>query len=159
MKVHLVKSKEVDTEKFTAVVELLRAVAGPMEFCCNENDIIHFEEDELFSNVISKKERFEKQERHVYVLAQMREESRKMNFPMERKEVSWDTIFSKCRQYRKKNKIQHDEFVVLLTDIANHKNWFACLDEENPYNGFIHTYDWDYFLDCNDWEVFHQLGV
>lgn len=149
MKVHLVKSKEVNAEKYTGIVDLLKAVAGPIEFCFNSEEVIDFDEDELFTNIIRRKDKFEKQERHVYNMLAPNE-SRIVEFPLERKEVSWDTLFSKCRQYRKKNKIDKQDFVILLTDIANHKNWFACLDEENPYNGFIHTDDWDYFMDCNE---------
>ena len=39
--------------------------------------------------------------------------------------------------------------MLLLTDIANEKNWFSMLDNRNPLNGFIHTADWNYYLHSN----------
>ncbi len=145
MKVHLIKSKEVDAEKFTDVVNLLQSVSGPIDFLFQPDAVINFEQDEMFVSFIEGRDRFEKQERHVYFSEVC---SSKMEFPLERNEVSWDTLFSKCSKYRKQHRIANDEFVILLTDVANNKNWFACLDEANPYNGFIHTDDWDYFMEC-----------
>ena len=34
--------------------------------------------------------------------------------------------------------------------MSNDKNWFASLDEKMPFNGFIHTSDWNHFIKCND---------
>jgi hypothetical protein len=71
------------------------------------------------------------------------------SFPLERETVTWDALFKKCKQYRKNNNLPDNEFVLLLTDIANKQNWFAALDESMPYNGFIHTDDWDYYIKCS----------
>ena len=71
------------------------------------------------------------------------------NFPLERETVSWDALFNKADQYRRHKNIANDEFVFLITDIANDKNWFAALDEKMPYNGFIHSDDWEYYIKCS----------
>jgi len=34
--------------------------------------------------------------------------------------------------------------------MSNDKNWFASLDEKMPFNGFIHTSDWNHFIKCDD---------
>jgi hypothetical protein len=70
-------------------------------------------------------------------------------FPLKRQTITWDALFKKANQYRKSNKLPDNEFVLLLTDIANKQNWFAALDESMPYNGFIHTADWDYYIKCS----------
>jgi hypothetical protein len=63
--------------------------------------------------------------------------------------VTWDTLFEKCNNYRKSKNIESNEFIILLTEINNFNNWFASLDENFPYNGFIHTRDWNYYINCN----------
>jgi hypothetical protein len=62
----------------------------------------------------------------------------------------WTTIFDKCNSYRLNNNIPSNEFVILLTEVSNTNNWFASLDEKMPFNGFIHTADWNHFIKCQD---------
>jgi hypothetical protein len=144
MKVHLIKSREVDPELFTKVVDLLGAVPGPLRFHYSKTHIVDFGQDEVFSKRIPTRRSFEQLEDMManYSLSAPRE------FPMERQTVTWDTLFSKTDKYRVSHKIPGNEFVILLTDIPNKSNWFACLDEKMPFNGFVHTADWDYFIDC-----------
>ena len=59
--------------------------------------------------------------------------------------VSWDTIFSRCSEYRRKYDIGTNEFVVLLTDYSNDKNWFAAGDPRGERNLFVQTRYWDYY--------------
>lgn len=142
MKVHLLKSAEVDTTLFTKVVDFLQSIPGAIQFYYDLNWVVNFEEDEYFFKRFETKEDFENQilmSDHVKIC-----ESR--IFPMERETTKWENLFKKCETYRKKNKIANDEFVLLLTDKPNKQNWFAALDEKMPYNGFIHTDDWDYYI-------------
>jgi hypothetical protein len=44
--------------------------------------------------------------------------------------------------------LQKEDFVILLTEVANEKNWFSALDPDNLYNGFVHTDDWEHYIDC-----------
>ena len=37
----------------------------------------------------------------------------------------------------------------LCNTMNNNNNWFSCLDGSNPYNGFIHTKDWEYYINSN----------
>ena len=148
MRIHLVKSAEVSVELFTKIIDLLQANPGPLSFTCNLDSVSNIYLDEKILNNMKTKEEFEKQLATENNLSD-RLVSRKISFPFEREEVSWDTLFAKCNKYRRKNNIKEDEFVIMLTDIANNKNWFACLDESNPFNGFIHTADWQYFISCS----------
>jgi hypothetical protein len=44
--------------------------------------------------------------------------------------------------------LQEEDFVILLTEVANEKNWFAALDPDNLYNSFVHADDWEHYIDC-----------
>ena len=101
MKVHLVKSEEVDKELFTRVVDFLQALAGPIEFCYNNNAVINFNEDDLYNAIIQKEENFNImrfQESALY--------SNSREFPLERNESTWKNIFNKCNKYRRQNDIK-----------------------------------------------------
>jgi hypothetical protein len=148
MKVHLVKSKELNSNLFTKVVDLLQAITGQIEFCCNKESVVDIDQEDLFIDIVPNQKKFEKQDRHAYFNMMTNADSLEREFPLERQVVSWDTLFKNCNAYRNLHKIDNDSFVILLTDIANNKNWFACLDENNPFNGFVHTADWDHFIDC-----------
>jgi len=64
--------------------------------------------------------------------------------------TNWQTIFDKCNEYRINFNVDENSFVILLTEMNNINNWFSCLDEEMPFNGFIHTKDWKFYLKCKD---------
>jgi hypothetical protein len=159
MKVHLIKDGEVVTETFTEVIDILQAISGPIEFTCDSHNVINFEEDELLEKRVSNVKAFEKSHSVTlnYSTKSMNiiesKETRplkKFEFPFSRKTTNWSTIFDKCNVYRKKNDIPDNEFVILLTEVSNSKNWFASLDEQMPFNGFIHTADWNHFIKCLD---------
>jgi hypothetical protein len=146
MKIHLLKSSEVDPGLFTRVVDLLQSVPGPIQFGFEEDAVIDFDRDELFVKHIPDAEDFET----AHSMASYKlEEVSELRFPIERHTASWETLFKKCDRYRKQKKIPANEFVLLLTDKPNDANWFASLDPKMPYNGFVHTGDWDYYIDCS----------
>jgi len=143
MQIHLLKSKEVDAELFTKVIDFLQSIPGPIKFHCEKNAMSSFEEDEVYINHVPDKEDFEK----AYSLRSESFLSRE--FPFDRDMVNWDVLFKKSDNYRKKKGIPNNEMVILLTDVANKQNWFAALDENKPFNGFIHTDDWYYYIQCS----------
>lgn len=149
MKVHLIKSAEVNTTLFSKVVDFLQSVPGSIEFQFNNNAIINFDEDEFFVKRIENKKEFERKIMVKHSMIPPSLSRRNIEFPLERPTIKWENLFQKCANYRKENKIGNDDFVLLLTDKPNKHNWFAALDENMPYNGFIHTADWDYFIDCS----------
>lgn len=159
MKVHLIKDGDVSTETFSEVIDLLQAISGPFEFTYDSRNIINFEEDELSEKKVSNVKAFEKSIRadinysRKTQIAMNEKESRPLKsftFPFLRKTTNWSTIFDKCNSYRRANNIPNHEFVILLTEISNSNNWFASLDEKMPFNGFIHTADWNHFIKCLD---------
>ena len=149
MRIHLVKSAEVNTELFTAIVDLVQSFSGPITFLYNTSDIINFEEDEIINNTIRNRENFEKMIPMVSRKVLLEFNSADIVFPHKRNEVTWEAIFKKCNRYRKENNLSKEDFVFLLTEVANDKNWFACLDKNMPNNGFIHTGDWEYYINCS----------
>jgi hypothetical protein len=146
MKVHLVRSKEVSLKLVGDVIDILRSVHGPISFCTNVENAINFLEDETEKKIVQEEDfnrkKFYSSEVDYLCL-------NKRDFPLERDTATWNSLFTKSEKYRIKNNIPANEFVFLLTDVANDKNWFSMLDERNPFNGFIHTDDWDYYLDAN----------
>lgn len=145
MKVHLLKSEEVDTTLFSKVVDFLQSVPGPINFLYQEGAVTSLDEEDRFIYTIRDSEHFEGKSPSPMESFSLRNKI----FPFERETISWQGLFKKADQYRRLNGIPDDEFVLLLTDIANKQNWFAALDEQMPYNGFVHTADWNYFIQCS----------
>ena len=155
MKIHLIKDGDVSNETFTEVFDLLKALDGPIQFLCDNDNLIDFSEDDYVENIILNQDKFEKGIKNdvCYSMSEIsssKKEYRKFTFPITRKASKWETLFAKCNNYRLRRGVNNDEFVILLTEISNDKNWFASLDEKMPTNGFIHTSDWNHFIKCND---------
>ena len=147
MKVNLIKDTSLSKETFTQVFDILNAISGPIKFCCDGDSLIDFNEDEYFENTIEtlKEFRIKKQ-----ILSESMMYSERLSFPLTRNTATWNTLFKKCNEYRKLLNIDSSEFVLLLTELPNDKNWFAALDEQMPFNGFIHTQDWSEYINCNE---------
>lgn len=147
MTIHLIKSAELSPELFTSVYDLLTAVDGTLQFKCDPNSIVHFQEDELYKRYFADEEVFTKKEQPP--VFHMLGSNSMMEFPTEVTTASWKTFFAKCEQYRKARLLPKEDMVLLLTDVGNKYNWFATLDQNTTNNGFIHTADWEVFLTCH----------
>jgi hypothetical protein len=162
MRVHLIKDGDVGKDTFSEVVDLLQSISGPIEFYYDSNNIVNFTEDDVIERKVLNEKIFgnsiqvqpEVQNVKYSEIRSIRTyESRPLktfSFPFSRKTTKWTTIFDKCNTYRLYNNIPNDEFVILLTEVSNTNNWFASLDEKMPFNGFIHTADWNHFIKCQD---------
>ena len=142
MKVHLIKSNKLDVELFTDVVGLLTSIPGPIQFIYDEKDTINYNQESFSSMVYESEEQFE-----ILKMMQIDTLYNKV-YPLEIDTVSWKTIFDECNKYRAKKRLQEEDFVILLTEVANEKNWFAALDPDNLYNSFVHADDWEHYIDC-----------
>jgi hypothetical protein len=162
MKVHLIKDGDVGKDTFSEVVDLLQAISGPIEFYYDSNNIVNFTEDDVIEKKVPDEKKFGQSiqayaevenAKYPAVRSIRAYESRPLrtfSFPFLRKTTKWTTIFDKCNTYRLYNNIPNNEFVILLTEVSNTNNWFASLDEKMPFNGFIHTADWNHFIKCQD---------
>ena len=155
MKIHLIKDGDVSNETFTEVFDLLNSLDGPIQFFCDNDNLVDFNEDDYLEDLILTQDKFEKGIKNdiCYSMSEISSSEKaykKFTFPLSRKASKWETLFNKCNNYRLFKQINDDEFVILLTEISNDKNWFASLDEKMPFNGFIHTGDWNHFIKCQD---------
>jgi hypothetical protein len=162
MRVHLIKDGDVGKDTFSEVVDLLQAISGPIEFYYDSNNIVKFTEDDVIEKKVPDEKKFGQSiqayaevenDKYPLVRSIRAYESRPLrsfSFPFLRKTTKWTTIFDKCNTYRLYNNIPDNEFVILLTEVSNTNNWFASLDEKMPFNGFIHTADWNHFIKCQD---------
>jgi hypothetical protein len=162
MKVHLIKDGDVGKNTFSEVVDLLQAISGHIEFYYDSNNIVNFTEDDVIKKKVPDEKKFGQSiqtyaevenSKYPAVRSIRPYESRPLrtfSFPFLRKTTKWTTIFDKCNNYRLNNNIPNNEFVILLTEVSNTNNWFASLDEKMPFNGFIHTADWNHFIKCQD---------
>ena len=154
MKIHLVPDNSLDHDLYVRVLSLLQAVPGVNKFHASGGGEILIPDDMREQQEVETKEKFEKQqfnyptysERPVYSKSM---ERRTWSFPHLRLAARWRDFFSQIRLFREVKAIPEKEFLILLTPIANQKNWFATLDDSNPYNGFVHTDEWEHFIDCD----------
>ena len=175
MKVNLIKDTSISKEVFTEVFDLLISVPGPIKFCIDNDSLVDFNEDEYFERNIQDRIEFETikiSPNSIFQcpqcggsidIVQVSNENGKdygkcltcgikidlKEFIEYKNTVTWETLFGKCNDYRIKNYIEKEDFVILLTEMNNFNNWFAVLDEKLPYNGFIHTKDWNYYINCS----------
>jgi|ERR1035437_687827 hypothetical protein len=56
--------------------------------------------------------------------------------------LSFDELFDLCNTYRIIKRLPNDAYVILITSIKNHKDWFSAFNEKNI---FIHGLEWEYY--------------
>jgi hypothetical protein len=153
MKVHLIPDENLDSDLYTRVLSLLQAVPGVNKFYPSGSGRIMLPEDIREEQEIPNKDYFEKQRfQYGFPSASMDQPAlsrRIWNFPHVRVAARWRDLFHEIQQYRLTYLIPEGEFAILLTPTANKKNWFAVLDENRPFNGFIHTDEWEHFISCD----------
>ena len=142
MRVHLLRNEEVPEELFQEIVLFLQSFSGPVRFKA-AGSLIGYNDEDL--------ELEELDERKFYKQARVYEslECSSLDIPPRRLMVSWQEMFDRCNEYRLAKDLGNDDFVLLLTDVANEYNWFSALDPGNLKNGFVHTDDWEFYMHCN----------
>lgn len=154
MKIHLIPDNSLDHDLYVRVLSLLQAVPGVNKFHASGGGEILIPDDMREQQEIETKEKFEKQQFNYPTYSEgpvhsKSLERRTWTFPHLRLAARWRDFFSQIRLFREVKAIPEREFLILLTPIANQKNWFATLDDSNPYNGFVHTDEWEHFIDCD----------
>jgi hypothetical protein len=144
MRIHLIKSKEFGKDVFSEVIDILTSIPGPFQFVYEPDSVIDFTIDETFLKHVPNRAQFEK----IDQTRPRRPAQYLRVFPLNLETATWETLFSKCHQYRTKNALPEDDFVILLTDLSNPDNWFSALDSGNPNNGYVHTAHWDHYIHC-----------
>lgn len=118
MNVHITCTPEFSSEIIKEVVSILNKVKGFIEFIF----------DEPFTN------------EEISLV------NSKFKTPQTIERLTFDEFFGLCRGYRtitkRTLKIQDDEYVVMVTSVPNHKDWFSAFDEKDI---FIYGLDWEYY--------------
>jgi hypothetical protein len=149
MKVYLVRTKDFNIEDFENVYNLLNAYPGAIEF---KNGGTLDLDDPFEIKTFNNKTKFSHQEQIFYSHSETSGASSDYEpptFPFTKKVYSWRQLFFAVDHYKREKQIvkqmeKHD-FVFLLTNHYNDKNWFAFLSE-SMRTGFIHTDDWPFFF-------------
>ena len=130
MKIHLIRTPEYEYENAEEIFKILKSYNGPLKFELS---------DYKFNKKIFDFLRYELYPDHNF---KFKSETEKINFINKRGyALSWKELFSLCDFYRKKRKVNENDYVVLLTYRKNSLNWFSHCDEN--LNVFIHTGDWE----------------
>ncbi|MBM3187029.1 MAG: hypothetical protein FJZ67_12075, partial [Bacteroidetes bacterium] len=145
MKVHLIRSKGYPVEDFNNVMNLLNKHQGSIEFVPSVPIVLpESEREEIYNTKID----FEKKAPPPVSMSRdsnsLHFEAR-ISFPHKANVLTWEQLFNVCNKYRKENFISNDDYVILLNDIPNEKNWFASTDHSMK-NMFIQTNDWDWYF-------------
>jgi len=145
MRVHLIRTEDVDKELFAGVVSMLQAIPGTIEFF-SDPDFPRREPNTL-NSLNSPDMEFSRVEwdRKKKIPPSVST----AHFTVPDHAIHWDKLFAKSDQFRSTRHLSDDEFVILLTAQTNHRNWFSALDRSMPGNGFIHTADWQLYLDAS----------
>ena len=145
MKVHLIRSKGYPIEDFNNVLNLLNKHRGSIEFVPSVPVILP---ESGIEEIYETKKDFEKKIpppiSYSSELNSIHFEER-ISFPHKANVLTWDQLFDVCNKYRKENFIPNEDYVILLNDIQNEKNWFASADHSMK-NMFIQTNDWDWYF-------------
>jgi len=154
MRIHLIPDNSLNHDLYVRVLSLLQAVPGVNKFHASGGGEILIPDDMQEQQEVETKEKFEKQEFTYLPYSEGPVSSKSLrrrtwNFPHLRLAAQWRDFFSQIRLFREQRAIPEKEFLILLTPIANQKNWFATLDDTSPYNGFVHTDEWEHFIDCD----------
>ena len=100
------------------------------------------------SKIFQNKTKFEHQEQ-LDIMCSMSEGSMpnyvRPIFPLRKKYYTWKQLFDEVEYYRNEQHVDLNDFVFLLTNQYNEKNWFAFLGP-SLRTGFIHTDDWPWFF-------------
>ena len=93
MKINLIKDSSLSKEIFTEVFDILSSVQGPIEFSCDNDSLINFDEDEFFENIIETRKDYEKE---MYSKSPVFSSSfEAIEFPLKRNTATWNTLFKK----------------------------------------------------------------
>lgn len=64
--------------------------------------------------------------------------------------ATFDELFTIVSAERVSLGLPSNEYLILLTDRPNQRNFFASLDPRQTRNGFVHAGDWNLFLPCDN---------
>lgn len=145
MKVILTRTDDFKTEDFENVLNLLNAYPGTIDFI--DGGTLDLDDPHGF-RIFRSKTTFENQEQVLHSICMSEEmvySYKRPVFPFKKNVYTWKQLFNTIEVYKKENEIDSNDFVFLLTNQYNDKNWFAFIGP-SMRTGFIHTDDWPWFF-------------
>lgn len=142
----LIRSHEYSAEKFWEVLELLKSFQGPLQFRTQEKhlEIPHDQLEEVpFETIDLDSQKLEPMTVYEKISNSMIRQY--FDEPKSYHKVSWNTIFDQCQEYRIKEHISENDFIVLLTEHSNQYGWFTAGDPKGQRNLFVHTAFWEHY--------------
>ncbi len=146
-KTYLIRTPGVDLIHFNNVLNLLRSFPGPVNYFSIEEDKIAkeitevtWEDEETFNRPM-----FSISFNDADEIPPSSSYYEPYSFPRVEKQLTWEDLFDICRDFRESNFIDKNDFVVLLTDLGNDKNWFGGVDD-TLHNFFVQTSHWNHFF-------------
>lgn len=154
MKVFILHSNEIPTERINSVLDILLPHNGHVEYILPDPKKYLLENIDL--SIVQ----------HDYAASGRTPEYQEVNIDGEFKayrKIPWAEIFYYCNNFRTNNPqfeytqgrhapaIANSDVVVLLTDYPNEHNFFAYGDDHTPgvNNFFVQTSDWATYVDCD----------
>ncbi len=145
MKVHLLRSQELDIEKYLDVVNVLRQYDGPVQFIPGESEVMISAQ---LARTWETEEDFERQMEFITHISTPSLSKESISFPYQENFQTWDYLFGKCENFRRLRNIPKDDHVFLLTDLGNELNWFGSIGPSNR-DYFIQTSGWHHYFGSN----------
>ena len=146
MNIHLIRSDGFDKDSYKEVVDLLQQFEGPLQFISSDYDL-EMDEKKIWREELDEEE-YGKKKLPVMDMADDSEMMAPMAFPVDLPIASKEDLLAECTVYRRAKDLGDDEFVILLTHLANDLNWFTY-GAEDTKDIFIHTDGWQNFLNCD----------
>ncbi len=130
MKVHLIRAAGLDEGEFEQIFQILQAQPSPLSF-------------QLYPQPVKR------------VPSSLKEVDGAWGEPEEgfgedvlEPCASWEELFICCNDLRTRSNLADEDFLVFLTPQRNSLNWFSAY-EEDKNNIFIHTDEWEEYLQCS----------
>jgi hypothetical protein len=143
MKVHLIRSEEYSKDQYNEVINFINSFPGPVSFIPSET-LFKYDDGSITLREVDEKKFLEQ----AFICKSVVQSI--VSIPSERLESNWENFFETCNRYRINNNVPKSEFVILLTEVANHDNWFSAFDPLQTNNAFVHTGEWQHYIHCSE---------
>lgn len=150
MKVFLLHDNQINDELYFGIVDFLQRKPGPYQFIPDLNrSEIDIEDEIIIGQETDKDFHIQKQITEPRFLRMS-----------EVQKLSWKDLLKTCQRFRKNNKLNDDDIIILLTDYGNHSNWFSGFDAGSNKNYFIHTGIWHHYSNTDPrYPVTYQIAT
>jgi hypothetical protein len=138
MKVHLLRSRELNALTFGNVLNLLRQFKGPCDFLSAEPESLLNELQYGHSDWLE-------EAAPMSATKEFKEEELLLTPPQLGHYQTWEHFFAVCSSYRTQENLPAEDHIFLLTEFGNDRNWFGAVGPSKR-DYFIQTSGWSYYF-------------